>query len=425
MLILTGIAGVLTFSVAAAFSTTVSAIPDSISQTETVARLAIEPLPVAAPTRASAEWFANETRIQRGDTLGILLQRLGIDDAQASAFLHSSDTIRPVARALVPGKTITAWTDSDGSVKRLVFQPFGDSQESLVVEHSDLAYQASQQAIGLSTRVALKSAVINHSLFGASDQAEVPDKVTMQLADIFGGDIDFHRDIRKGDKFTVAYEEISQFGDEIGTGRVMAAEFVNDGVVYRASWFPGDSVTTGGYYTQDGKSIRKAFLRSPLEFSRVTSGFTKARFHPVLKKWRAHNGIDYGAATGTRVRATGDGTVEFSGSRGGYGNVVILRHRNNYSTLYAHLSRIEKGARQGLRVNQGDTIGYVGSSGLASGPHLHYEFRVQGAHKNPLAMILPSSPALQSAQLADFHKYAAPLFAQIEMLRNNYQLASK
>ena len=268
----------------------------------------------------------------------------------------------------------------------------------------------------LETHVLMKSAEIRHSLFGATDAAGIPDSVATQLADIFGGDIDFHRDIRKGDRFSVIFESISHLGKMVRTGRILAAEFVNDGRTYRAVWFEG-SDGRNGYYTADGKNIRKVFLRSPLEFSRVTSGFSGGRFHPVLKEVRAHRGIDFGAPTGTRVKATGDGVVEFAGRKGGYGNLVVLRHQSQYQTYYGHLSGFAAGIRKGTRVAQGDVIGYVGATGIATGPHLHYEFRVGGVHRNPLAMVLPAAPPLAADQMARFRDSTQGILARLDEIR--------
>lgn len=256
-------------------------------------------------------------------------------------------------------------------------------------------------------------------MFGASDAAGIPDSVATQVADIFGGDIDFHRDLRKGDRFAVIYESVNHLGRAVRSGRILAAEFVNNGKTYRAAWFADDAdgERTGGYYTAEGKNIRKAFLRSPLEFSRITSGFTSARFHPVLQKWRAHRGVDYGAPMGTRVKATGNGVVEFVGIQGGYGKVVILRHQGRYTTLYGHLSGFASGLRKGSRISQGDVIAFVGATGLASGPHLHYEFRVGDVHQNPLAITLPSAPPLMPQQLVKFQTQIGAHLARLDLIR--------
>ena len=228
----------------------------------------------------------------------------------------------------------------------------------------------------------MKSGVIRSSLFAATDDASIPDSIAMQLGDVFSGDIDFHRDLRKGDRFSVIYELHYLGGRPVRAGRVLAAEFTNNGKTFRAVHFGN------GYYAPDGKNLRKAFMRSPLEFSRVSSGFGMRR-HPIAQAWRKHEGIDYAAPTGTRVRAVGDGVVEHAGAKGGYGNVVILRHHGQYATVYAHLSRIS--VRKGARVAQNDTIGAVGQTGWATGPHLHYEFRVAGQARNPFSIAMPAA----------------------------------
>jgi len=266
----------------------------------------------------------------------------------------------------------------------------------------------------------MKSGEIRSSLFGATDSAGIPDAIATQLADIFGGDIDFHRDLRKGDRFTLIYEMYYHHGQGIRSGKILTAEFINGGKTYRAIHYqPQVNEGRGSYYSPDGKSLRKAFLRSPLEFSRVTSGFTSARFHPILQQWRAHKGVDYGAPTGTKVRATGDGVVEFAGKQGGYGNVVILRHNGRYSTAYGHLSGFASGLRTGSRVSQGEIIGFVGATGWATGPHLHYEFRIGGEQVNPLAAALPAATPLEGNQLVAFRQYASGQVSKLEMLKQS------
>jgi len=278
-------------------------------------------------------------------------------------------------------------------------------------------FSAVEEPAEFSRAVLMKTGEIQSSLFAAADDAGLPDSVAIQLAEIFGGDIDFHRDLRKGDRFSVIYETLYHQGRAIKSGRVLAAEFVNDGRAYRAVWF-GEDPDNGSYYAPDGLSLRKAFLRSPLEFSRVTSGFSTRRYHPLLKTWRAHKGVDYGAPTGTRVRVTGDGVVERAGQQNGYGNVVVVRHKGGISTLYAHLSKFGAGIRRGTRVSQGDIIGYVGATGWATGPHLHYEFRVGNEHRNPLKMVFPSAEPVPAARMAAFRNQTGPYAAQLDQLRS-------
>jgi murein DD-endopeptidase MepM/ murein hydrolase activator NlpD len=259
--------------------------------------------------------------------------------------------------------------------------------------------------------------VIRHSLFGAADDAGIPDSVAVQLVDIFGGDIDFHRDLRKGDKFSVIYETVSHLGRPIRAQRVLAAEFVNGEKTYQAFWYQGNGLS-GGYYTAEGRSIKKAFLRSPLEFSRITSGFSSTRYHPVFQETRAHRGIDYGAPTGTRVKATGDGFIDFAGNQGGYGKLITIRHPGDKLTVYGHLSGFASGIKRGAHVAQGDVIGFVGATGVATGPHLHYEFRIAGVHRNPLSIALPTATALPSAHLPAFYSRVQDLLPQVDAIRD-------
>lgn len=408
-----GVAGMSLFGVVAAFGTAPTTV-----QIEDRRQLVVDRLPPPPPLPAGAEsnFFVREERVQRGDTVASLLNRLGVVEREAVDFLYRSKDLDPIFRQLSPGKTLTARVGSQGELQSLIFPLNGGKNEALLIERGDEGYAVTEQSLPVDVQVHMKSAEIRYSLFGASDSADIPEGIAIQLADIFGGDIDFHRDLRKGDRFSVVYESISHLGKPIRSGRILAAEFTNSGKTYRAIWFQSDD-GSGGYYAEDGSNIRKAFLRSPLEFSRITSGFSGTRFHPVLKTWRAHKGVDYGAPVGTRVRATGDGVVEFVGTRGGYGKVIALRHQGRYTTLYGHLSGFATGLRTGIRVAQGDTIGFVGATGLASGPHLHYEFRINDVHQNPLAMALPSAPPLTPQQLVAFSDHSQEFLSRLDLLR--------
>ena len=278
-------------------------------------------------------------------------------------------------------------------------------------------FKKDKSPLNIETHIKMKSGVIRSSLFAATDGANVPDSVATQIAEIFASDIDFNRDLRKKDHFKVVYELHYSNGEVIGVGRVLAAEFINKGKTYQAVYFEANDKEKG-YYTPDGKNLRRAFLRSPLKFSRISSGFTRSRFHPVLKKWRSHKGVDYAARKGTPVRATANGTVAVSTRNRGYGKYIILKHRGRYSTVYAHLSRFAKGLRKGKRVNQGDIIGYVGSTGLATGPHLHYEFRVKGIQRNPLRVVMPAAIPLAAKNIPAFNKSTKPLMVRLNMLRD-------
>lgn len=376
----------------------------------------LAPQPVAVDeTVASGDFWAEE-RFQRGDTIGSLLDRLGVDDAEAARLLRSPDQ-RHALRWLRPGMTVQARVGSSGELNSLWYIAGRDLL--VTIDRDGEGFRASEQPAELQRRVMMKSGEIRSSLFAATDSAGIPDSVATQLADMFSGDIDFHRDLRRSDRFTVVYEMHSHNGRDVKSGRILAAEFVNQKKVLRAVWWADASNEgggKGGYFTPDGKNLRKAFLRSPLEFSRVSSGFAM-RFHPILQQWRAHKGVDYAAPSGTRVKATGDGFIEFAGRQAGYGNLVVVRHHGSLSTHYAHLSGFASGVRKGARVSQGEVIGYVGQTGWATGPHLHYEFRVANEHRNPLTIALPAALPVPADRLAAFRNVAAPLAAQLDMLR--------
>src|SRR5919197_5768218 len=347
--------------------------------------------------------YIREERFQRGDTIAAFLSRLGIAEGQISRLSR----VR-MLQNLRPGYTVSAEVSAEGMPKALSFLTGRDTLVRIVPEGD--TYRVTEDRAPLETQVLMKSGVIRSSLFAAADAAGIPDGVAMQLADVFGGDVDFHRDLRSGDRFAVVYELHTLAGRPVRAGRVLAAEFVNQKRAYRAVHFKT------GYYTPEGKNMRKAFLRSPLEFSRVTTGFAM-RMHPFAHSWRAHKGIDYAAPIGTRVRAVGDGFVDFAGVKGGYGNVVILRHHGQYATVYAHLKRIA--VRRGAKVAQNDTIGFVGQTGWATGPHLHYEFRIAGEARNPMSIAMPAALPLPAQDVPAFRNQAAPLVARLDLLANS------
>lgn len=403
------------FGMVAAFGIAPQTAIDNIPVRNVVEALSIPNAANSGPDMA----FWRQERIQRGDTVAALLSRLNVDDREAIDYLRTANNAKSL-RQLIPGKTVQAKTTEDGELLWLRY-PNGNGTQ-FVVEKAPNGFVTSEQPAQLEQRVLMKSGEIVSSLFAATDAASIPDNVATQIADIFASDIDFHRDLRKGDRFTVVYETSYSDGEPVKTGRVLAAEFVNQGAAYRAIYFQAPD-GSGGYYTPDGKNLRKAFLRSPIEFSRISSGFTNARYHPILKEWRAHRGIDYAAAAGTRVKTTADGVVIFAGWQGGYGNLVIMRHQGQYTTAYGHLSAFTKGLRKGTRVRQGDVIGYVGMTGLATGPHLHYEFRVNGVQRDPLRVAMPAATPVAPQYLGAFQASAKPLLARFELLRNT-KLAS-
>jgi murein DD-endopeptidase MepM/ murein hydrolase activator NlpD len=347
------------------------------------------------------------------DTVEGLLKRLGVVDADAAAFVRS-DAIARRLFAGRAGKLVAATTDAHGRLDRLVvrFPAERDDQFSthftrLTVARGEHGFAGTIETVPLQTSTRLASGVIRTSLFAATDDANIPDPVATQMAEMFSTDIDFHRELRKGDTFSVVYEALTADGEPVpwnqGSGRVLAAEFINGGHPYSAVWFADAATGKGAYFDMDGRSKRRSFLASPLEFSRVTSGFSM-RFHPILKQWKKHEGVDYGAPIGTPVRVVGDGIVAFAGVQNGFGNVIHVRHANNRETVYAHLSRID--VHVGQRVEQGQHIGAVGQTGWATGPHLHFEFHVDGIVKDPLAIA-------KSSETLTLDAAARPRFAQL------------
>ena len=393
----------------------------------------VQPLPWQAQNESLSNQRFNlfRTEVSRStDTGETLLRRLNIDDAAAAAFLRTDTLARSllVGRA---GKTVTAETTDDQRLLKLSMRWATDDETQfrrLVIERSGERFSSRLETAPYTVSTRVASGNIKTSLFAATDEANIPDAVASQIAGIFSGDIDFHRSLRKGDRFSVYYETLEADGEALKTGKVLNAEFVNNGKTFQALWFSDPSMQTpavpgtpaaaqssrpkGSYYSLDGQSLRKAYLASPMEFSRMSSGF-KMRFHPILQTWRAHLGVDYAAPTGTAVRSVGDGVVEFAGTQGGFGNVVFINHRSGHTTVYAHLSRIA--VQRGARVAQGQTIGAVGATGWATGPHLHFEFRVDGKHQDPTMLARQSeSIPLPAASMPAFKRLAAMVKGELQ-----------
>ena len=373
---------------------------EDLKRTAVVEPLALE-IPEAAPPVANH--YVTQERVLRGDTVAALFERLGVHDPRALDFLRTDATGRTIFRQLVPGRMLQAETNDQGEL--LALRYFLGSASLLEVLRNAGGFTARNRAVAESPRVFYKTATIRSSLFAATDAAGIPDAIAMQIARVFATDIDFHTDIRKGDRVSVVYEMIYDSGELVAPGRILAAEFVNDGQAYRAVLFTDDE-GKDGYYSMDGTNRAKAFLRSPVEFSRVSSGFG-GRIHPIFNNWRAHTGVDFAAPRGTRVMASADGTVLSAGVRGGYGNAIEIRHGGAITTLYGHLSGFAQGIRAGTRVRQGDVIGYVGSTGYATGPHLHYEFKISGIHQDPLKVALPKAEPVPAALKPKFEQFAA------------------
>jgi murein DD-endopeptidase MepM/ murein hydrolase activator NlpD len=373
-----------------------------------------EPLemPETVPAMEAAPRFVSQERVLRGDTVGALFERLGVRDPKSLEFLKADATGRMIFRQLVPGRMIQAESSQDGELQTLRY--FVNGSSMLEVSRNAEGLKARQRAIVEVPRLVYKTATIRSSLFAATDSAGIPDAIAMQLARVFATDIDFHSDLRKGDRFSVIYEMVYEAGELVAPGRIIAAQFVNDGRVHHAVLFQDDEGAEG-YYSLDGSNRAKAFLRSPVEFSRVSSGFG-ARFHPIFRNWRAHTGVDFAAPRGTRVLVTADGHVVAAGPRGGYGNAVEVRHGSGITTLYAHLSGFAAGIRAGARVHQGEPIGFVGATGYATGPHLHYEFKVAGIHQDPLRVALPKAEPVPARLRSSFLAIASDARAKIDLV---------
>ena len=339
------------------------------------------------------------------DTAEALMKRLGISDPAATAFVRGNAEARMALFARV-GRTVTAEATQENQLQKLSARWIPDADggfKRFVVERTPTGFVARTERDMLTPGTRLASGTIRSSLFAATDDSRIPDAVASQLADIFAGDVDV-RSLRKGDRFAVVYETFEADGQALRSGRVLSAEFENNGKVHQAVWFqPPGAGQKGSYYRPNGDSLRKAYLASPVEFSRVSSGFAM-RMHPILNSWRQHNGIDYAAPTGTAVRTVGDGTVDFAGTQSGYGNIVIINHRNNQQTAYAHLSRIN--VKAGESVSQGQTIGAVGSTGWATGPHLHFEYRVGGAYQDPTTIAQEGGAPITTALRPAFERIA-------------------
>lgn len=402
---------VLAMSGIAAFGLAPGTTLPTVPTTAVVRELPVPALRSLDEMGPSRYW--REDRVRRGDTIGSMLSRLDVDDAEALAFLRTNPAARPLYQ-LRPGRSVTVQTDRDGALLRLRFITANGELLSIARDGERLAATAAPAPVEVHWRMA--AGEIRSSLFAAADAARLPDAVTLQLADVFAAEIDFYKDLQRGDRFAVVYEMRYLDGEALGPGRIVAAEFENRGKTFRAFlWRETDG--SEGYYTADGAAMRRAFLRSPMEFSRVTSGFSNARFHPILQTWRAHRGVDYAAPAGTPVRATASGKVAFAGVRGGYGNVVVLQHQGAYSTLYAHLSRFAPHVRAGARVTQGDVVGFVGQSGWATGPHLHYEFRVANEQRNPLTIALPGGDPLPGTRKPAFAARIEPAAGDLALMR--------
>ncbi len=380
----------------------------------------VTPAAAGAPEAEPVPGTRHEVVIRSGDSLFDIFRRLELRQADLHRVMASGDEARRLSR-IHPGQRLELIADADGNLNQLIYHL--DETRSLKVTRDDGAYRTEMIEAALEQRIVSASGTIETSLFEAGQKAGLSDNVIMKLVEIFAWDVDFALDIRSGDRFTLVYAHLYKDGEKLRDGEILAAEFVNRGRSLRAVRYT-DAGGRTDYYTPEGLSMRKAFLRTPVQFSRVSSRFNLRRVHPVLHRVRAHRGVDYAAPAGTPVRATGDGKVVFAGRKGGYGKAVILRHGSTYTTVYAHLSRFARGIRSGRYVEQGQTIGYVGSTGLATGPHLHYEFRVRGVHRDPLTVRLPEADPISDQYREDFMHDTQPLLTRLDILSRTYVATS-
>lgn len=389
-----------------------SPIVENVDVTPVIEAVALNPVLAEAPG-AAANFFIREERVQRGDTVFSLLARLQVSDPEAQRFF-SRPAVGKVFVPWIPGRPVVGRVDADGRLLQLEIQ--NDESSIRVTRTEEQGFQIAEVPLAVERRIVMKSGSISSSLIAATDDAGIPDPIASSFAEVFSSEVDMFRDVRAGDRFAMVYEMLYVNGAPSRPGRLLVAEFVNQGRKLQALHFKDESGRES-YFAPNGRSLRQAFLRSPLEFSRVTSGFSSARLHPVLQVWRAHKGIDYGAPTGTRVRVTAEGTVVHSGWQNGYGNTVVVQHSQGYRTLYGHLSAISRDVRPGRKLDQGDVIGFVGMTGLASGPHLHYEFHVNGNHVDP-TRFLANRVAIELAPQAreQFMRVAADRVRQLSSL---------
>jgi murein DD-endopeptidase MepM/ murein hydrolase activator NlpD len=434
-----------TASIVAAIATTLSALalavspltqpPEDLPPSRIVTQV-VQPLGIVAQLEALADHrheYARTTTVRGSDSLPALLARSRIADPRSSAELGRHEAVSAVL-ASRGVRLVDLLSTSEGRLQSMTVRSAPASEAQLNTHYQELTarrlgdqWQVENELKPLSTTPRYASGTIRSSLFAATDEMGIPESVAVQLAELFSGDIDFHRQLRKGDRFSLIYESLTADGEPVpwnqGTGRILAAEFLNAGRLYQAFWFPSASAEGGEYYDAEGRARKRAFLASPLEFSRVTSGFA-LRLHPILKQWREHRGIDYAAPTGTPVRTVADGVVTFAGEQGGYGNVVEVMHTKERSTLYAHLSRID--VKAGQRVNQGVTIGAVGSTGMSTGPHLHFEFRLAGQHQDPeLIAKQAGGMPLEADALARFIEYTQAMRAGLDFAAEQFAFAGR
>ena len=396
--------------------TTLAALPDG-PPTEGItesSKIAQETKP-----RPTDKWHRTETAVRPGDNLALIFKRHGLGPVDAYA-VSSSQPLGGRLRNIFPGHRLTLYKDESGQLIQLDYA--SGPLDTLVFVREGKIFNSSQITAEPKRLLAYKHGIIDHSLFVASQRAGLTDNLTMRLAQIFQWDVDFVLDIRPGDAFYVLYEELYHNNEFVGHGNILAAEFVNQRDHHRAIQYTlvnGDK----DYFSPDGKSMRKAFLRAPVEFSRISSNFNLRRVHPLFKKVRPHRGIDYAAPRGTPILAAGDGRVSIASSTKPNGNYVVIQHGQQFVTKYLHLTKFARGIRSGAKVSQGQVIGYVGATGWATATHLHYEFLVNGVHKNPSTVSLPDAQPIASSEMARFKQQTAQYVAMLDRYKNQVAVA--
>lgn len=395
----------LTIPVKTDFKPSVAPAPGMI-QTDDALFESLPPQP--GQKTASSSWVSHN--VSRGENLSIIFDRMKISPRVLYNVMNSGKDAL-LLKKLIPGDEIL-FDIRNGTLHAIKYEQ--NITTTLDIKLTDGNYVSSLNVIELEKEIRQVEGIINDSLFLAGQAAGLTDNIIMRLVALYGWDIDFALNIRKGDSFKVIYEELFKNGQKVDDGPIVAAEFINQKKVYRAVRYTSPEGDVN-YYNEEGFSMRKAFLRTPVKFSRISSTFSLSRKHPILNRIRAHKGVDYAAPTGTPIKATGDGTISFMGTNGGFGRMITIRHGGVYTTAYAHMSRYAGGMRKGKKIKQGDTIGYVGSSGLATGPHLHYEFRVNGTHRNPLTVKFPKAEGIPKKLMAHFKEQTLPLLAKLDV----------
>jgi len=415
--VLLAIGGICTFAAVTAFG--VAPLADSAVPEQ---RLMSEPLLISTVNAANADTsFVQHERIRRGETLSSLLSRMGVNDNEIAGFVRRDSTARGLLE-LRPGRTVSVTLSADRSVESLNYRLGSEGTleqaKRLVIRRSDGKLEAVEEPLPLERSVEIRSAEVRRTLAEALEAADIPDSLVTRMGDIFGTEVDLRKDVRRGDRLRVVYQTVREAGslEPATVERILAVQFRGGQRKLEAIWFDRGN-GHGDYYSFDGRSLSRTFLASPLEFTRVSSNYTEARLHPIFRDWRAHKGVDMHAPIGTKVRTTADGTIKFIGRQSGYGNVIIVQHNTRYQTLYAHLNEFAQGLEQGSRVIQGDVIGTVGMTGWSTGPHLHFEFHIDGEHVDPMAAI-EQSPArlLQGDEKVRFANVAGQFRSRFGLL---------